>query len=458
MRMSLLLSLVLAAAGALLANAHHAPSDLDNELEEPQQSEDKTTKSERRKQAQPEQNSRKRSDQIEEIQMSPEDKAKAVAGLEASLLSLLGFSRRPRPSKAQLKSVYVPEALKQLQQRQSRVGVADVARRGINAGPANTVRIFVHQESEVDDKFRTANRFRLLFDVSSVPRSERLHAAELSLSRVSLGEGAGKVRLMVHDIVRPGVKGKSTPLLRLIDSKLLDASSNSSVSLDVRPALERWLAKHSDNHGLLVQICSTSKQYMSKKCNSIVRCADPTWLLGKEALIDWIVRNQNGEHVRLRRSLSDDSDSWQRARPTLYTYTDDGRKRMSSASDMVERRARRAAHQRKKGRKDGRENCRRHPLYVDFADVGWNDWIVAPPGYDAFYCHGDCPFPLADHLNSTNHAIVQNLVYSTNPSLVPKACCVPTSLGSISMLYLDETNKVVLKNYQDMTVQGCGCR
>ena len=50
-----------------------------------------------------------------------------------------------------------------------------------------------------------------------------------------------------------------------------------------------------------------------------------------------------------------------------------------------------------------------NPLYVDFSDVGWNDWIVAPPGYHAFYCHGECPFPLADHLNSTNHAIVQTL-------------------------------------------------
>ncbi|CAL8315890.1 unnamed protein product [Merluccius merluccius] len=63
-------------------------------------------------------------------------------------------------------------------------------------------------------------------------------------------------------------------------------------------------------------------------------------------------------------------------------------------------------------------------LYVDFSDVGWNEWIVAPPGYNAFYCQGECPFPLADHLNSTNHAIVQTLVNSVN-SNIPRACCVP---------------------------------
>nr|XP_020668685.1 bone morphogenetic protein 4 [Pogona vitticeps] len=104
-----------------------------------------------------------------------------------------------------------------------------------------------------------------------------------------------------------------------------------------------------------------------------------------------------------------------------------------------------------------KRHCRRHALYVDFSDVGWNDWIVAPPGYQAFYCHGDCPFPLADHLNSTNHAIVQTLVNSVNGT-IPKACCVPTELSAISMLYLDEYDKVVLKNYQEMVVEGCGCR
>ena len=72
-----------------------------------------------------------------------------------------------------------------------------------------------------------------------------------------------------------------------------------------------------------------------------------------------------------------------------------------------------------KGRR-GRTSCKRHQLYVDFSEVGWNDWIVAPPHYDAHFCHGECPFPLADHLNATNHAIVQTLVNSVNPSAVPR--------------------------------------
>lgn len=139
--------------------------------------------------------------------------------------------------------------------------------------------------------------------------------------------------------------------------------------------------------------------------------------------------------------------------PTVM-YSADGQR---GDQQVVPRKIRR--EKRKAGRrKNRREYCRRHPLYVDFADVGWNDWIVAPPGYQAYYCKGECPYPLSDNLNATNHAIVQTLINSINPSSVPKACCVPTEFSSISMLYVDENDKVTLKNYQNMVVEACGCR
>lgn len=355
------------------------------------------------------------------------DRDQAIAGVEASLLSLLGFAKRPKPSG----SPHVPESLKKLYIRQSAIGMADIARPGIHARSSNTVRSFPHVESKVDEKFQSPHRFRLSFDLTSVPLQETLHAAELSLSRVALApsddeddEESRYQRILVHDIVLPGVRGRSKPILRLVDNKLVDTRGNTSVSLDVHPAVERWILNPAHNHGLLVEVLGSKRRK---------------------------------EHVRLRRSVGEETDSWTANRPFLFTYTDDGKNEMASAKQIMDRRARRAAMTRSR-RKNGRENCRRHPLYVDFVDVGWNDWIVAPPGYDAYYCHGDCPFPLADHLNSTNHAIVQTLVYSTNPNMVPKACCVPTALSAISMLYLDEENKVVLKNYQDMAVLGCGCR
>ncbi|XP_051938238.1 protein DVR-1 [Hippocampus zosterae] len=102
--------------------------------------------------------------------------------------------------------------------------------------------------------------------------------------------------------------------------------------------------------------------------------------------------------------------------------------------------------------------CKARRLYVDFKDVGWQDWIIAPQGYVANYCHGECPFPLSDSLNSTNHAILQTLVHSLDPGSTPQPCCVPVRFSPISMLYYDNNDNVVLRHYQDMVVDECGCR
>ncbi|XP_056144881.1 protein DVR-1 [Lampris incognitus] len=102
--------------------------------------------------------------------------------------------------------------------------------------------------------------------------------------------------------------------------------------------------------------------------------------------------------------------------------------------------------------------CKLRRLYIDFKDVEWQDWIIAPQGYQANYCHGECPFPLSESLNGTNHAILQTLVHSLDPHGTPQPCCVPIRLSPISMLYYDNNDNVVLRHYQDMVVDECGCR
>uniref|UniRef100_A0A1I8HVX1 TGF_BETA_2 domain-containing protein n=1 Tax=Macrostomum lignano TaxID=282301 RepID=A0A1I8HVX1_9PLAT len=33
-------------------------------------------------------------------------------------------------------------------------------------------------------------------------------------------------------------------------------------------------------------------------------------------------------------------------------------------------------------------SCRRYPMQVDFATVGWDEWIIGPSGFNAFFCSG----------------------------------------------------------------------
>ena len=92
-------------------------------------------------------------------------------------------------------------------------------------------------------------------------------------------------------------------------------------------------------------------------------------------------------------------------------------------------RAKRQTNQQRRKKKSENKNPLIHPdhnpkscqiqtLYVSFKDLKWQDWIIAPDGYGAFYCSGECNFPLNAHMNATNHAIVQTLVHLMHPSRV----------------------------------------
>ncbi|XP_053349118.1 growth/differentiation factor 6-B [Clarias gariepinus] len=114
-------------------------------------------------------------------------------------------------------------------------------------------------------------------------------------------------------------------------------------------------------------------------------------------------------------------------------------------------------HGKRQGRKS-KSRCSKRPLHVNFKELGWDDWIIAPLDYEAYHCEGICDFPLRSHLEPTNHAIIQTLINSMNPSNMPPSCCVPSKLSPISILYIDAGNNVVYKQYEDMVVESCGCR
>ncbi|KAG8583951.1 hypothetical protein GDO81_008605 [Engystomops pustulosus] len=359
---------------------------------------------------------------------SPEESQGILNQFELRLLNMFGLKRRPTPGKNVVIPHYMLELYHlhsaQLADNQDKPPMDYQKERA--ASRANTVRSFHHEDSLEDlpeSGEKTIQRF--FFNLTSVPNEELITSAELRIFREEVQEsiendGGKALRINIYDIIKPAAAASRGPVTRLLDTRLIHHNVSNWESFDVTPAIVRWIAHRQPNHGLAVEVTQLDYE-----------------------------KNVTKRHVRISRSLLPDKERWSQIRPLLVTYGHDGK------GHPLHKREKRQARQRQ--RKRLKSSCRRHPLYVDFSDVGWNDWIVAPPGYHAFYCHGECPFPLADHFNSTNHAIVQTLVNSVN-SNIPKACCVPTELSAISMLYLDENEKVVLKNYQDMVVEGCGCR
>jgi len=373
--------------------------------------------------------------------------AATPAEIEAQLLTVLGMKRRPRAAAAAL---HIPDHMIKMYEAQSGLAFETTSfpSAGRHTGSANTLRSLSCQR---DSLTVTSERSRtvLRFDLSGWPREEEtLKAAELRLhlsssstafepSENEVRERPRRPRRQVFSLsvleMLSARRGEPSRL-RLLDTRRLDRLDTVSegwYSLDVLPAVERWRAAASASASRL------------------------------DGILVLEIRPVEGK--KSQQQGTDDA-IWSVQHPSVLLYTDDGRgipnrvrRNANTAAGAASKHSKRK-HKRKNGARGRDRICKRHQLYVDFQDVGWNDWIVAPPGYHAYFCHGECPFPMADHLNSTNHAIVQTLVNSVNPSAVPRACCVPTDLSPISMLYLDEYDKVVLKNYKDMVVEGCGCR
>ncbi|XP_036392905.1 bone morphogenetic protein 2-like [Megalops cyprinoides] len=324
---------------------------------------------------------------------------------------------------------------------------------------ANTVRSFHHQDMDSPSLLPLSqaggtDRVLITFNVSSIPRDERVTSAELRVLRGGAAQGVHRVELYLSDS-----HSDATPLL--LESRIIEPGNDSVDSWESFSLTSELFERPTGKAGHLGFVLEVTSLNVTPS------------------------GGQQGERLRTRRSAGQREPGWARERPLLVTYSHDGRgqplvapkgrpergflkdalrkqRRGSEGRDAgrrgrSDRRVKRNGGRAAKLKRLSRARCRRHPLYVDFNDVGWNKWIVAPSGYHAFFCLGECRFPLADHMNSSSHAMVQTLVNSVNGA-VPRACCVPTALSPIAMLYLDQHDRVVLKNYQDMVVEGCGCR
>ena len=129
---------------------------------------------------------------------------------------------------------------------------------------------------------------------------------------------------------------------------------------------------------------------------------------------------------------------------------------LRSGSEAAQRRVRRGLEC------DGRAHvCCRRQFYVNFRDIGWSDWIIAPSGYHANYCEGECPSHVAS-LGASSlsfHSAVINhyRLRGYSPFQSTRSCCVPTRLRAMSMLYYNEEQKIIKKDIHNMVVEECGC-
>ncbi|XP_074102255.1 glass bottom boat [Cotesia typhae] len=273
---------------------------------------------------------------------------------------------------------------------------------------------------------------RLWFDVSEVPPGEHIIGAELRLYRtmeIKHRRNRGSLMVTVYRVIRAD-EGKKE--LQYVDSVNTTTGKESWLTLNVSAALQHWVNNPEGNRGLYLSVhpADRSVHEMRPEDVGIVGFRGD---VDKQPFMVGFFKSSGMREKKVRQKR------------------DARRRRKSDASPLDYR------NPYTDPTIYNSRTCRIQTLYVSFRDLQWQDWIIAPDGYDAYYCSGDCNFPLNAHMNATNHAIVQTLVHLVSPGKVPKPCCAPTKLSPISVLYFVDESNVILKKYKNMVVKSCGC-
>ncbi|XP_053213126.1 bone morphogenetic protein 5-like [Panonychus citri] len=358
--------------------------------------------------------------------------------LQTHLLNLLGLDHRPKPKRKEIfSSIYLKEIYQSFLNEDTlnliyKDGHPFYHRVQFDSHP--TVKAF--NESDVIVSFMNDNLAkingldsnlskgsRFWFNTREIAQGSKVSSAELRLFK---NETHPEI-LDLFEINIYFIDNERNKKLRLIESKTF-SNVRGWLIFNVTGAIQTWIDNPNSNSGLYMTIYSTST--------------------GKEL---------SPESIGLNGSMENNENL-----PFVFAF-------FKSHSHLL--------HRKKRDVKNNEEvstykphnpyyeltefvsnrSCQKKSLFVSFKELGWQDWIIAPEGYAASFCDGECSFPLTAQTNATNHAIVQTLVHLMKPSSVPKASCAPTKLSSIMVLYFDDNSNVILKKYRNMVVKSCGC-
>uniref|UniRef100_A0AAV2JQV4 TGF-beta family profile domain-containing protein n=1 Tax=Knipowitschia caucasica TaxID=637954 RepID=A0AAV2JQV4_KNICA len=291
----------------------------------------------------------------------------------------------------------------------------------------------VEKDKDFSHQRRHYKEFR--FDLTQIPDGEAVTAAEFRIFKDRSHSRYDNItlKISIYQVIKEYKKKDADTFL--LDFKMVQASEGGWLVFDITATSNHWVMNPQQNLGL--QLCVETVD----GCSINTKSAGIIGRNGPQSKQPFLVAFFKASGVLLRS-----------VRATGGKKKNNNRNKYNNQQDSS-----RALKSGDKNTSEQKQACKKHELYVSFRDLGWQDWIIAPEGYAAFYCDGECAFPLNAHMNATNHAIVQTLVHLMFPNNVPKPCCAPTKLNAISVLYFDDSSNVILKKYRNMVVRSCGC-
>ncbi|KAM9419841.1 bone morphogenetic protein 8B-like isoform 3-T5 [Salvelinus alpinus] len=302
---------------------------------------------------------------------------------------------------------------------------------GTVVSEADTVMSFVNLVEQERDLLQPRPYWKeFRFDLTPLPQGETVTAAEFRIYKtLTMGQRANRsLHISVYEIQRENKHRE--PELVLLDMQSVPAGQEGWLAFDVTSASNRWLLHPRSNLGIRLYVETEDDRSLSAGWVGLVGRRGP--------------RSKQPFMVTFFRASQAPCRPPRAVKPNPHKKKPKYDLPLPSIHDH--------SHVN-----SGRQACKRHELYVSFSDLGWKDWVLAPTGYSAFYCDGECLYPLGSCMNATNHAMIQLVVHLLKPDEVPKACCAPTKLSPISVLFYDDNNNVILKKHRNMVVKTCGC-
>ncbi|XP_026799715.1 bone morphogenetic protein 10-like [Pangasianodon hypophthalmus] len=388
----------------------------------------------------------------------------ALLGQFLYMLNLTEQDPKPRPQAARTEP---PEYMLELYNH--------YAKDRSNRPAANIARSFKNEDSSPYSVTRRGVRTHpLMFNVS-VPRHEHIIAAELRLYMLvhrdpqCKNDIDWKVTVFERQVEggpsfwhSEGGTGESnlTGMQELVVRHGQLKESGWEV-FDLTDAVLRWRDLETMSHWLELQVESVNESELQDEDKSAIfisldieRSAG-----GKHEPVLIVFSDNESDKDQSKKMIPEDNTGLFDFNELLVDEKDDSSEQQNEAL-LMQTRSNMIYDSAPRTRRNAKGNqCKRTALYVDFKEIGWDSWIVAPPGFEAYTCHGECNYPLLPQVTPTKHAIIQTLVNLKSPQKASRACCVPTKLEPISLLYENENGHVIFQHkYEGMVVAECGCR
>ncbi|KAI0214806.1 Bone morphogenetic protein 6 [Lamellibrachia satsuma] len=249
------------------------------------------------------------------------------------------------------------------------------------------------------------------------PRDERLEEEQTYFN------------VSVYQYIRP-VKNRRIPRKKLLDSLLVARDYVGWLRLDILEAVRFWFRRPQRNFGIEISIQDERRRtYNTTDVIASVNCSDDDTQTKRFMDPLSLLHSRNGDTLNLDMNYTD---------PSLEILSYE----MPKERESRNKRATSLGWFRKS------PTCAKETFYVSFKDMGWQDWIVQPEGFEAAVCSGTCPDGVKFGPNNVNQ----------KEKVSSEEKCSPSRLQSLSILHYDDNGNLTVSVLEDFIVAECGCR